>query len=333
MIQKVVRTVAGDIDPEALGYCQCHEHLFLARGISGEKVPSLILDDYSKTTQELKMYFTRGGRGVVDAQPVGCGRMASELRKASLESGVHVIASTGFHKLDFYDREHFIFNMDTEQLEQLFVEELTIGMFTDKVNGIEAPTVRGEAKAGIIKAASDGRDIRMNTGSLPVYKKLFTAAGKAAKRTGSPVITHLEMGKGADSQLEVLTAQGILPQRIVMSHLDRVIQSSNSDYQLNVARSGVYMQLDTIGRFKYHSDEEEAEFILMLCEKGYEDKILLGLDTTSERMKSYGGAIGLDYILDIFRLLLHKYGIGDDLFHRFTVENPKNAIYFERKTE
>ncbi len=332
MIKRVVRTVAGDIDPDALGYCQCHEHLFVARGISGEKVPSLILDDYGKTVKELKTYFAAGGRSVIDAQPVGCGRMASELRKASLESGVHIIASTGFHKLDFYDWEHFIFQMEKEQLEQLFVEELTIGMFTDKVNGTQVPTVKSDAKAGIIKAASDGRDIRLNTGSLPVYRKLFAAAGKAAKRTGAPVITHLEMGEGADSQLEVLTAQGIRPERIVMSHLDRVIQSSNRDYQLDVARSGVYMQLDTIGRFKYHSDEEEAEFISMLCEKGYEEKILLGLDTTNERMKSYGGVIGLDYILENFRLLLHKYGISDDLFNRFTIENPKNAICFERET-
>jgi phosphotriesterase-related protein len=155
------------------------------------------------------------------------------------------------------------------------------------------------------------------------------AAGKAAKETGAPVMTHLEMGKGADSQLEVLISQGITPDRIIMSHLDRVIEESNLDYQLQVAKSGVYLQFDTIGRFKYHSDGAEVKLIAILCEKGYEDKILIGLDTTNERMKSYGGSIGLDYILDSFQHQLKEIGIGDDLFKQFTVLNPMRALCME----
>src|SRR5659263_690134 len=131
MTKKLIRTVAGDIEPEALGYCQCHEHLFIAKGISWEKVPSLILDDYLKTTEELELYFEKGGSAVVDAQPVGCGRMTAELLQASEQSGVHIIASTGFHKFDFYDSKHFVFEMDQSQLEQLFVDELTTGMYID----------------------------------------------------------------------------------------------------------------------------------------------------------------------------------------------------------
>jgi len=326
MNNKIIRTVRGDIKPDALGYCQCHEHLFIAKGISGEKVPSLIMEDLKKTTDELLLYYGKGGRAVVDAQPVGCGRMATELQKASEQSGVHIIASTGFHKLDFYDKNHFVYQFEQEQLTKIFVDELTTGMYTDNVNGREIPSIQGKAKAGIIKTASDGRDIQLTKSDLPVYKKLFMAAGKAAKEAGAPVMTHLEMGKGADSQLEVLTSQGILPDRIIMSHLDRVIEDSSRDYQLRVAKSGVYLQFDTIGRFKYHGDEAEAELIALLCEKGYEDKILIGLDTTNERMKSYGGSIGLDYIFVSFRQQLKEYGIGEDLFHRFTVLNPMQAL-------
>ncbi len=329
MGNRMIRTVLGDIKPEELGYCQCHEHLFIAKGISGEKVPSLIMEDVDKTIQELSMYYSRGGRAVVDAQPVGCGRMAEELRIASEQSGVHIIASTGFHKLDFYNRNHFIYQMDVDQLTQLFRQELTLGMFVDHVNGDEIPSKRGTAKAGLIKTASDGRDIRLKEGDLPVYKKLFTAAGKAAFLTGAPVMTHLEMGRGADSQLEVLTSQGIQPSRIIMSHLDRVLTQEMMDSQLQVAKSGVFLQFDTIGRFKYHDDIAEAKFIAMLCEKGYADQILIGLDTTNERLKSYGGSIGLDYIIETFKKLLREYGIGDDLFRQFTVLNPMRALCIE----
>lgn len=328
MAEKMIRTVCGDILPEKLGYCQCHEHLFIAKGVSGQKVPSLVLEDYPKTAQELQLYFGKGGRAVVDAQPVGCGRMAAELTKASMETGVNIIASTGFHKLDFYNRDHFVFTMDREQLEQLFIDELLSGMYTDQVNGQKIPVKRGNSKAGIIKAASDGRDIRSNEDISGVYRKLFSAAGAAARITGAPVITHLEMGRGAASQLDILTAQGVSPDRIIMSHIDRVLGNSVWEYQLETAGSGVYLQLDTIGRLKYHRDEDEAEFIMRLCEKGFEDKILLGLDTTNERMKSYGGATGLDYLLDTFMSRLREAGISDALFHRFTVENPAKALAF-----
>jgi phosphotriesterase-related protein len=329
MKNRVIRTVNGDIKPEDLGYCQCHEHLFIKKGISGEKVPSLIMEDLSKTSQELKLYYGCGGRAVVDAQPVGCGRMAKELKAASEQSGVHIIASTGFHKLDFYRKEHFVYRMEEDLLVKLFCTELTEGMYTDHVNGEEVPSEKGPARAGIIKTASDGRDIRLLEDNLPVYKKLFAAAGKAAKNTGAPVMTHLEMGRGADSQLEVLTAQGITPDRIIMSHLDRVINEGLKDYQLEVAKSGVYLQFDTIGRFKYHDDASEAELISWLCEKGFDKKILIGLDTTNERLKSYGGSLGLDYILVNFKEQLKKYGIGDELFHQFTVLNPMQALCIE----
>jgi phosphotriesterase-related protein len=329
MKNRIIRTVVGDIDPKLLGYCQCHEHLFIAKGKAGDLVPSLIMEDLDKTTRELLLYYDKGGRAVVDAQPVGCGRMAMELLQASKQSGVHIVASTGFHKLDFYEDNHFVFKMDQEELTQLFIKELTVGMETDGgKNGF--PSVEGGlAKAGMIKTASDGRDIRSPDPTLAIYKKLFLAAGKAAKVTGAPVMTHLEMGKGAFSQLDVLTSQGIAPDRVMMSHLDRVTGSNVWDYQLQVAKSGVYLQLDTIGRFKYHSDQEEVEFIAMLCEKGYEDKIVIGLDTTKERMINYGGSIGLNYIIDTFRGKLKEYGIGDDLFHRFTVLNPMRAICME----
>jgi len=204
-------------------------------------------------------------------------------------------------------------------------------MYIDNANGIPVPSVQGTARAGIVKTASDGRDIRHKFDQLPVYRKLFSAAGSAAYKTGAPVMTHLEMGKGADSQLDVLCSRGISPHRIIMSHLDRVIDASLLDYQMDAVRSGVYLQFDTIGRSKYHSDETEASFIAMLCEKGFQDRILIGLDTTNERMKSYGGSIGLDYIMDHFRYLLREFGVDDNLFHQFTVNNPKQALCFELK--
>ena len=84
--------------------------------------------------------------------------------------------------------------------------------------------------------------------------------------------------------------------------------------------------MDTIGRYKYHSDEEEVRLIRMLLDHGHEDRILLGLDTTRKRMKSYGGDIGLDYLQGSFLLLLRRSGVTEEQIHKMIHANPAKAF-------
>jgi hypothetical protein len=70
-------TVNGPIWSKQLGFCHSHEHLFIARGKLADINPSLCIDNFEKTVEELKLYKKSGGISVVDAQPVGCGRMAN----------------------------------------------------------------------------------------------------------------------------------------------------------------------------------------------------------------------------------------------------------------
>ena len=55
-----IRTVTGDISPLELGYCQCHEHLLLAKGKSYTIDPSLCMDDEKKSADELLSYYAAG---------------------------------------------------------------------------------------------------------------------------------------------------------------------------------------------------------------------------------------------------------------------------------
>jgi len=50
------------------------------------------------------------------------------------------------------------------------------------------------------------------------------------------------------------------------------------------------------------------------------------LDTTRERLKSYGSNIGLDYILAKFIPALKKYGINNDIINKITRKNPAEAL-------
>ena len=67
-----VRTVTGDVAPDTLGHCQCHEHIFLEMDRSYEVSPVLYMDDYDKSLAELREYRAAGGGTIVDAQPVLC---------------------------------------------------------------------------------------------------------------------------------------------------------------------------------------------------------------------------------------------------------------------
>ena len=53
---KVIRTVSGDIMPEQLGWCQCHEHIFIADGPSRKTNEALYMDDYDKSLAEVLMF-------------------------------------------------------------------------------------------------------------------------------------------------------------------------------------------------------------------------------------------------------------------------------------
>ncbi|KLU62251.1 hypothetical protein CEB3_c12950 [Peptococcaceae bacterium CEB3] len=311
-----IMTVSGPISPSSLGFCHSHEHLFLAAGRSAELNPALRMEDYKKTLDELLLFKSVGGGAIVDAQPVGCGRMAHFLEKASAESGVHVIASTGFHKLCFYPDDHWIHSLSETEIAQIFASEYEHGMYTDADE--HRPTRRTKARPGVIKTASDTQGVK------GPYQRLFVAACEASEETGLPVISHTEMGVGALEQVKLFLDHGIPAQSIIICHLDRALQ--DVQYHLEVAQSGVYLEFDTIGRFKYHSDEEEARFILTMVEHRYEDQILIGLDTTRERLKSYGGAMGLDYISATFVPLLRNYGLPESTLQKFTVANPARAF-------
>jgi 5-phospho-D-xylono-1,4-lactonase len=312
----VITTVTGPISPEEIGFCHSHEHLFLKNGKSAKIDPALCIDDFDKTVQELNLFKEAGGTTIVEAQPVGCGRNGKWLAAASQQTGIQIVASTGFHKLIFYPEDHWIHTIDADKLSELFIDELQNGMYTD---GEEAwPQDQITAKPGIIKTASDFDGVG---GSLYRY---FKAAAQAAITTGTPIMSHTEMGRAALDQIKLYTDFGLPASQLIICHLDR--KMDNADYMLHVASTGVYLELDTIGRFKYHSDEEEVELIIKLIEAGYENQILLGLDTTRKRLKSYGGELGLDYLAKVFLPTLEEAGVPKSLIHKMVCDNSARAF-------
>ena len=314
---KEIITVKGKIRPDTLGFCQCHEHIALSKGQSYEINPALCIDDEKKSLEEVIRYKDNGGSSLIDAQPCGCNRMAEVLQRISKKTGVHIIASTGFHKLCFYQKDHWIHSVSQGDMEEIMMRELTEGMFTDADRSW--PGKQCGARAGIIKTAFDTEELS------PCYKKLFQAAAAVSERTGRILMIHVEQRANPVLLLKFLLDFGMNAGNLVFCHMDRACE--NIEMHKYILKYGAYLEFDTIGRFKYHSDEREIEIIRPLLDAGYEKQLLYSLDTTRARLKTYDkDAIGLDYILTTFNDKLKRAGISDQTIREISVENPVRML-------
>ena len=313
---KRIRTVLGDIDADRLGWCQCHEHLFLEKGKSYEVSAALCMDDYDKSLQELMQYRQAGGCSYVDAQPVGAGRMAERMVKAAQASGVHIVGSTGFHKTGFYEEDSFIFSWNEEQLADLFLSELEEGMLSSVQDGEK----RLAARAGIVKVAVDKGGVY----GTATYEKLFRAALTAAKKSGMAVLAHFESETDAFELLKLMEEYALPPEGLIACHLDRA--RHDLGYHKELAQAGAFLEYDTINRLKYISNEKEIQLICGMLEAGFRSSLLFSLDTTNQRLRSYGADFGLDYILTTFSAMLAEAGVGEDTLHDIMTANAAKAI-------
>lgn len=317
-----VRTVTGDVSPGTLGHCQCHEHIFLEMDKSYEVAPVLYMDDYEKSLAELIDYRTAGGGTIVDAQPVLSGRMAELIEKASAASGVKIIASTGFHKTVFYYEDSYIFKKNVDEITRLYIGEIEDGMLSSKQDGAKCLYCR----AGQIKTAIDRNGIHADA----TYEKLFEAAADAALSTGAPVMVHIEQEADALHVVDFFVKKGLNPKRLILCHLDRA--RYDLSYNKECAQTGVFMEYDTIHRLKYHDDVKEAELIEFMLREGFESQLLLGLDTTNARLRSYGAEdMGLDFILKTFVPFMEERGARKQVIQKMLVANPQQALKISKE--
>jgi len=305
-----VQTVAGPVPPQSLGHCQMHEHLFVRDTPAALANPALRIDDEEKSTLELSDYFAAGGRTVLDAQPGSAGRDAAALLRLSNASGVHIVTVTGFHRPMFYPPDSFLFTEDEDALFGRFLLELREGV-TD--GGARLPIRAGAVKAALGREGPAGRD-----------GALLRAAARAAAAGDVPLVLHTEAGAGAVQAVALCEKAGLDPRRVLVCHADR--QAEDFRPHEEIARTGAFLEYDTIGRFKYHDDESEIRLILRMLEKGHRDRLLLSLDTTAARLHHYGGEIGLTYLIETFLPALARAGVLREDLEILTRVNPSRAF-------
>ena len=304
---KHVRTVLGDIPPEQLGLTLPHEHLFTFPPEEVSPDLDLRLDSYENALSEVKMFKAAGGSAIAEMSTPGYGRNVSGAQKISDSTGVHIICATGFIKEGYFPEEYF--SLTESGLIKYFVGEVEKGIDNTGV------------KAGVIKLGASHNQFS------EAEKKVARAACRAHLETGAPITTHTTGGTMVLNIIELLKSQGVDLGNVAIGHLDN--NTLYLGYIQMIARTGVYVQFDNIGKTKYYPDDLRIDILKQLIEKGFAHKILLSGDQGRRSyLQSYGGSPGFEYLQKGFIPLMREKGISEDIIQQITVENPKNLFAF-----
>lgn len=310
-----IRTVLGDIPPEDLGVCSPHEHIIIEQSFTTYETPDFLLDSVHAGVEELRGFYSFGGRAMVDSMPCDAGRNVLKLAAVSRGSGVHIIAPTGLHLEKYYDPGHWGNHYPEETLAHLFVEDLTGGIDAHDYNG---PVVsRTKHKAGVIKVAGGLDELTARD------RRVFSAAASAHLSTGCPILTHTEQGTAGLEQVQFFLNLGVSPGRVCLSHTDR---KPDLGYHRELLASGVRVEFDSAFRWKAEQGNPTRDLVCALLSE-YPDQVMLGMDAARRcYWKAYGGGPGLAYLLSTFRPELESLGVSCDLLDRVFVRTPADWL-------
>ena len=233
---KKIRTVMGDFDPSDIGITLIHEHTYML--------------DFDIQLRELAEFKEQGGDCVVDQTTFGLGRRPILLKKLAEETGLHVVASTGFYREESHPE--IVIGADIETIANVMISEIE-----EAVEGMDY-------KAGII-----GEVGTTEFGTTEQEEKTLRASAKAQLATGVTVSVHTMGGAEALRAIDILQEEGVIPERILIDHIDL----DHVEHLRLVAERGVFLGFDTIGKARYRDDTLRLEVLCAMVELGYEDLI------------------------------------------------------------
>ena len=314
----LVRTVLGDVAPGRLGVTYLHEHFIIDSLLVAETMPHIHLPDPNEAADELRRCRDVGVGTVVDTMPAGSGRSVELLADVSRRSGVHIIASTGMHTSKYYGDVKWAHTEDAEQLAKRFIADVTVGI--DRHDYVGSSIDRTDHRAGIIKAAT------FSAPDPQRDRRVFEAAVIASQRTGAPILTHCEAGRGASDQIELFGRLRMPYDRVVISHTDKIDDYS---YHRDLLETGVHLEYDQALRTIDEEDSPTARLASAMIEEGYRSQLMLGTDGARRSLwSSLGGRPGLAWLASGFRRTMHRYGVTDSDQYALFVENPRRFLSF-----
>jgi phosphotriesterase-related protein len=298
----VLRTVDGDrAAQEITGAVLPHEHLAMhyerMDPEAGVSRSDLVIAELAELGQ------TRTLGLVVELSCHGLGRDIRGIAAISAASGVPVVAATGYYWGRFHSP--YVAAADVDALTELLLGEIE--------DGIDGTSIR----PGVIgEVGSDGE------WPTPAEERCLRASARAAVASGLAMCTHANLGPGGPGQLEILTSEGLAPERISIGHQDLV-----DDHGLHreLAGAGAYVAFDTVGKDAYQTDDVRLRNVIRLIEAGHADRILLSTDISRDAyLEREGGGYG--FLFRSFLPRLRSAGVPEETIQLITRENPLRLL-------
>ena len=212
-------------------------------------------------------------------------------------------------------------------LAQLPVEAIAESFIREIEDGVASTGIR----CGVIKIAT-------GDGAVSDYeRKVITAAARASKATGVPLISHTEKCTCGHDQIDIATGEGLPPTSLIVGHSDG---TEDLAYQTSLAERGVYVGFDRFGlEMGAVPDAVRIKNLKALADAGYRDQLMVSHDNVACWLGAYGAQdpLELNRIMPNWKMThlfenifpeLKKLGMSDADLDVIVSENPRR--YFEQ---
>jgi phosphotriesterase-related protein len=337
-MQGVIRTVLGDIPPEALGITLMHEHILCditppaLRGRRDLDVPITLANrfdiDYGRrpniaktrlldrelAVAEVAAFRADGGAAMVELTIGGIDPDPPGLAEVSRRTGVTVVMGCG----------HYVQAFQNPANATRTVEDFAAEM----VAAVRTGAWGTEIRAGIIG------EIGCTETWTGQEKRVMAGAVLAQRETGAALTIH--PGVVPDQPAEIVAfvrAHGGDVGRTIMGHVDRTI--FDRDRLFALADTGCVLELDLFGfeqgywsyaPISMPNDTTRIDTVRALFDRGHGPQVAISQDICRlTRLLAYGGH-GYGHILRNVLPLMRERGFTEAELHLLMVETPRRLL-------
>jgi phosphotriesterase-related protein len=310
-----VRTLTGDVSPDALGRTLIHEHLTVDWGEMLGRPKKVDFDPgalIAEIVGKLERLADLGVTAMAECTPYGCGRYVDLFAEVARRAPVRIVASTGFFHESWCPMHPLAVALDVDGLTDLFVREITEGMGGTLL------------RAGLIKTAAGDRRISPNE------EKVIRAAARARRATGCPILIHTTALMGPEL-LDLVATEGLAPDEVIISHVGH--EPDPRGYAAELFRRGTNVSFDRVGFHAFGSDKNWLDLVAWAVGEGWIDQVFLSHDASTF---NYGLELadGADlhsdygYISRVFVPALLARGLTVAQVDTILAANPQRALTF-----